>query len=133
MAELVEEIQSACDEKGQDSSSVLSHLDEVVGQREVLSFCVSQGPLPSFPATLVDIFLLTGSAIINVEITGRGVSWGVIKLDHLSSISMRPGKDDFLSFGFETTAGHTWGLEFRRGNERDARDFVEAVKEHWLS
>ncbi len=132
LAELVEAIQSACDEKGQDSSGFLSQVDAVVGDSEVLSFCVWQGPSPSFSSTLVDVFVLTRSAIIDVEMTEAGVGWGVIKLDHLSSITNHVTAGDFVSFTFNTVAGADWGLEARREDENAAREFVAAVKTQWL-
>ena len=73
--------------KDEELSSVVKEIGDCVPLDKVAASYISAGPTPSFPDTLLDVFLLTDAFIYNYELNAQGDErWFTLPLTSISYI-----------------------------------------------
>ena len=95
----VSQLGKACDDAGFDSLSVIEEINGMVRPSDVVGHYIVVGPLPEFPDTKLDVFLLTQDCLYNYVRSEEGPStWGVLPLARISYMSERVlGAPDHIS------------------------------------
>ena len=78
---------SACNDaniSSLDTELIYKDVSDLVNLDTIISYYICIPPLPGYPETRLDIFLLTKDFIYNYEIKGSGDIWTVIPLTAIS-------------------------------------------------
>ncbi len=129
----LEELEAFCKASSVDLSEVSGKLLELVGEEEITCYHIVKGPLPGFPNTILDVFILTCQCLYNCEITPDGSFCTLLPLDCMTLISEELSEDKkFLSINFWAPAEMSLILQDRLENRKALQNFLKAVKENRL-
>jgi len=99
---LFQELETLCKGSELDFEKIGGELSEFIGGDEIIDYYIAQGPLPSFPATIFDIFVLSGKLLYDYEVKQKAVLCHVLFLREITEIveGFTEGEGGFLSVHF---------------------------------
>lgn len=128
---LFSEVATLCKDIAFDSTKVNQELSGFIGDDEVVDYCITQGPLPTFPDVVFDIMVLSNKYIHDYEMKQQGALHHLLPLKAVIEIGERFEKledEEYLSVSFKASALGT-GLLFqgKLSDSKDIRRFSSAV------
>lgn len=86
-ATLLQEFRKYCKDLEFDFEESSQEIQELISSEKVIDYYLSRGPFPSFPETIIDVFILTEKFLYNFEITKEGPLRHMIPLNMVTSIA----------------------------------------------
>ena len=129
------DLASACINAGigtTESVQLSENISEFVKLDTVTAYFISTQPLPGFPKTKLDLFLLTNSFMYNYEITEDDDIWSIVPLSNISHMrESRWSNDEYwaLNILINPPSDHSGALVIvdSTRNRRKLREFTGAL------
>lgn len=127
---LLQEAQRLCETVGANFDEMSKELLDFIGSEVVLDYCITRGPLPNFPDTLADFFVLTETCLCDYEIRQRGNLHHVVPLNMIHAIGesfAQIGEENFLVIHFSYGIFSLY-MSDKLVNKGQLRRFLNSVK-----
>lgn len=128
---LVSDLQAFCKSIPVDFAEARYGVAKLAGEETILDYCITQGPAPQFPNTLLEVFMLTEKCMYDYEIKKGGVLEHCIVLSQLEQISEAHLAEDYFAVHFYA-GGHSLVLVEKLKRLDYVRDFVAKVRSQVL-
>jgi len=125
---LFQELETLCKGAGLDFERISGELSQFIGRDEVIDYYISKGPLPDFPDTVFDAFILSEKCLYDYEIQQKGVLLHVQPLSGIVNVTERFAEGDFLTLHFKIgEMGGGLVLQDKLSESGNMRRFSRAV------
>lgn len=128
---LLSELQILCKDTGLNFEQISQELSEFIGDEEVIDYCITRGPLPSFSDEVFDIMILCNKCLYDYEMKQQGALNHILPLRTIIEISESYDKredEDYLSVHFRASSMGTGLLiQGKLAQKKDIRRFVSIV------
>lgn len=130
---LFDEFQALCKTMSMKSEKVGRELSEFISGDEVIEWLIVQGPLPSFPETQLEVWVVSDTVLYDFEVRKLGSLQHILPMSKMVGIEEsfeERGTEEYLSVRFVTEAfGTGLILQGKLKDSKNIRRFSKAVKQ----
>ncbi len=128
---LLSELQILCKDAAVDFTETSRELIEFIGDKGLIDYYATRGPLPDFPETAVDIILLGSNCLYDYEIRKQGSLQHIVPLRTIVVIVesfQKLENEDYLSVSFSVSSlGEGLVVQGKLADKNNIRRFSGAV------
>lgn len=128
---LLSELLILCKDAAVDFTKTSQELIEFIGDKGLIEYYATRGPLPNFPDTVVDILLLGNNCLYDYEIKQQGSLQHIAPLRTIIDILegfQKQENEDYLSVSFRVASlGTGIVLQGKLADKNNIRRFSGAV------
>ena len=133
---LSSELEVICRDNELDFKKTSQDVFEFISNEEIVAYCFTQGPLPSYPDSIFDLMILSSKAIYDYDRKQQGPLHHILPLRTIIEVAEsfeKLGSEDYLSVQYKSSALGT-GLVFqgKLTDQQSIRGFSSTVAKKML-